>query len=226
MCGRYVQYTPVAELEVLFGVSPGMGEWQPRYNISPGSSVLACRTDSEGRRELARLHWGLIPSWSKDRKIGYRTINARAETVAEKPAFRSAFKSRRCLIPADGFYEWQSTASGKQPYYFTMNDGSPFAFAGLWEEWTDKETGEHLPSCTIIVTEANGLVRTIHDRMPVILAPGDYGTWLDPELQDRERLQDLLRPYPAESMSTHAVDRRVNRPQNDEASLLEPLEPD
>lgn len=224
MCGRYVQYTPVSELEPLFGLSPGADEWPPRYNITPGSPVLACRVDAEGRRELATLHWGLIPSWAKDRKIGHRTINARAETVAEKPAFRSAFKRRRCLIPANGFYEWKTTAAGRQPHYFTMKDGTPFAFAGLWEEWIDKETGEHLPSCTIIVTEANELVRSVHDRMPVILPPERYTIWLDPAVHERESLEALLIPYPSGSMVTYPVDRRVNTPANDDASLIEPME--
>jgi putative SOS response-associated peptidase YedK len=224
MCGRYAQYRSGGDLEIELDATFDGDAPLPRYNIAPGSPVLVCRADSTGARRLAMLHWGLIPSWSKDRKIAYRMINARAETVAEKPAFRAAFKHRRCLIPADGFYEWTATPSGKQPYFVSRADQSPIAFAGLWEHWTDQDTGEHVQSCTIIVTEANALVRAIHDRMPVILQPEDYGLWLDPRVTARAPLEPLLRPLDPELMSMHPVDRRVNRPQQDDPGLIEPIE--
>jgi putative SOS response-associated peptidase YedK len=226
MCGRYVQYTPINELAAMFDASIYVDAWRPRYNITPGSMVLACRLRDDGQRDIVALHWGLIPSWSKDRKLGFRTINARAETVADKPAFRAAFKRRRCLIPADGYYEWRATESGKQPYFFSSRDGRPLAFAGLWEQWTDKETGEQLQSCTIIVTDANQRLRSIHDRMPVVLGVDDYATWLDPESNDRERLLALLQPADLDAIEAYAVDRRVNSPANDDPSLIEPIPAD
>lgn len=226
MCGRYVQYTPINELAAIFDASIHVDTWRPRYNITPGSMVLACRLRDDGQRDIVALHWGLIPSWSKDRKLGFRTINARAETVADKPAFRAAFKRRRCLIPADGYYEWRATESGKQPYFFSSRDGRPFAFAGLWEQWTDRETGEQLQSCTIIVTEANQRLRSIHDRMPVVLGVDDYATWLGPESKDRERLLALLQPADPDAIEAYAVDRRVNSPANDDPSLIEPIPAD
>src|SRR5262249_19686163 len=155
-------------------------------------------------RELAMLKWGLIPSWAKDAAIGYRMINARADTVAQKPSYRSAFRRRRCLLVADGFYEWQKTNDKKQPFFIGMKDESPFAFAGLWEHWENPE-GEPIESCTIITTEANDLVKEIHDRMPVILPPKNYPVWLDPEVQDPEKLQKLLAQYPAKEMRAYPV---------------------
>ncbi|MGD8497963.1 MAG: SOS response-associated peptidase [Chromatiales bacterium] len=226
MCGRYVQSTPIDELASVLEARVRVDEWRPRYNITPGSMVLACRLGDDGGRDLVLLHWGLIPSWAKDRKLGFRTINARAETVADKPAFRAAFKRRRCLIPADGYYEWRATASGKQPYFFSSRDGRPLAFAGLWEQWTDKETGEQLQSCTIIVTEASERLRPIHDRMPVVLGVEDYAIWLDCESCDRERLRPLLRPAEPDAIEVHAVDRRVNSPAHDDPSLIEPIPDD
>jgi putative SOS response-associated peptidase YedK len=196
-------------------------EFAPRYNIAPSQEVPVVRTGEQGY-ELAMLRWGLVPYWAKDPRTGYRMINARAETLAAKPAFRSAFSRRRCLIPADGFYEWKQTDGGKQPYDIRMKDGGPFAFAGLWERWRSA-AGESVESCSIIVTEANELVRPIHDRMPVILAPESYALWLDPEVTKAEPLQTLLRPYAAERMTASPVSVRVNSPKIDEAALLEPL---
>lgn len=224
MCGRFAQYRSGTELEAQFGASFD-GAWlPPQYNIAPGSLLLAVRADSAGPRTFTTLQWGLIPRWAKDRKIGYRTINARAETVAEKPSFRAAFRQRRCLIPADGFYEWQATGSGKQPYFIARRDRQPFAFAGLWESWTDPASGERLDSATIIVTQANALVRPIHDRMPVILSPADYGVWLDPTQTRAEALTPLLKPCDPEPMMAYPVDRRVNKPSEDDASLLDSLD--
>lgn len=226
MCGRFAQFSLPEALEDYFEVADGFDLPPPRYNIAPGSQILAVRAGPDGRRVFTSLHWGLIPSWAKDRKLGYRTINARAETVAEKPSFRTAFKSRRCLIPADGFYEWQTTPSGKQPYFIRLADGEPLAFAGLWETWTDRESGEVVESGTIIVTQANALVGRIHDRMPVILDPRDFSAWLDPAIQTASKLQGLLRPLDPERLSMHAVDRRVGKPSNDDPSLILPLAPD
>ncbi len=172
-----------------------------------------------GKRKLEMLRWGLIPSWADDPEIGNRMINARAETVAEKPSYRRAFKRSRCLILADGFYEWQRTDSGKQPFHIRMQDGSPFAFAGLWESW---DKGDGLRSCTIITTEANDLVGEVHNRMPVILHAEDYEMWLDPDFDEREPLTSLLKPYPAETMEAYPVSRRVNKPSNNEPGVVEP----
>ena len=222
MCGRFVLYSPPAELEALFEAPLAEGLATPRYNIAPGSDILAVRLGRSGRREFACFHWGLIPSWAKDRAFGYRTINARAETIAEKPAFRAAFRQRRCLIPADGFYEWQTTPAGKQPYLIAMRDRGPFAFAGLWETWLDRTSGESIESCTIIVTEANALLRPIHDRMPVILNPEDSIDWIDSGQARVASLRALLRPFDPETMTAHPVDRRVGRPTEDGPYLIEP----
>ena len=168
------------------------------------------------------LHWGLIPSWAKDPKMGAKLINARAETVAEKPAFRTAFRQRRCLVLADGFYEWQTQENKKQkqPYYIRLNDWQPFAFAGLWERWQDAE-GEVIESCTLLTTEANELMCPIHNRMPVILDPKDYDVWLDPEVKQADVLQSLLHPYASEKMTAYPVSKAVNKPSNDTAECIE-----
>lgn len=225
MCGRYTLTAPMEDLAASFGVTGELPEIAPSYNIAPTGEIAVVGEDSGGERRLRLLRWGLIPSWADDPSIGARMINARAETVAEKPAFRSAFRRRRCLILADGFYEWKRPAEGgkgpKQPYYVKLADGSPYAFAGLWESWQAGE-GEKVRSCAIITTDANDLVSGIHHRMPVILAPEDYGRWLaGPE--DGDDLQALLRPYPSEEMAAYPVGTYVNKPQNDDASCLEPV---
>lgn len=220
MCGRFAQFASGELLESHFQASYEGERLPARYNVAPGTPILICRADGRGRR-LLPVHWGLIPSWAKDRKVGYRTINARAETVAEKPAFRAAFKRRRCLIPADGFYEWQSGADGKQPFFVRRRDGRPLAFAGLWEHWTDPETGEPLESATIIVTQASAQLHRIHERMPVILQPSRYGTWLDPQNLARKPLQQLLQPFEDDGLVAYPVSRRVNRPQEDDAGLID-----
>ncbi len=187
---------------------------EPRYNIAPTQAVAAVR-QIDSQRELAFLHWGLIPSWSKDPKMGARMINARAETVATKPSFRSAFKSRRCLIPADGFYEWKQTRKKtKQPYFIGLKNEEPFAFAGLWEHWESSD-GSVIDSCTIITTQANDVLRKLHDRMPVILHEEHFDRWLDPKLQNRDELQSLLVPYPSAEMSFFPVGTIVNNARNE-----------
>lgn len=218
MCGRYTLKTPADVLAERFEIEESPSSLIPSYNIAPTQEVAAV-VEEDDKRKLEMCHWGLIPSWAKDPAIGNKMINARAETVHEKPSFRSAFKKRRCLILADGFYEWQKTDSGKQPFYIHMKDGSPFAFAGLWETW---KNGEEIRSCAIITTEANDLMDEIHHRMPVILPPENYDLWLDPDFDEREPLTSLLRPYPDGAMEAYPVSRKVNRPANDEPGCIEP----
>jgi len=218
MCGRYTLRTPVETLAEEFGISDPLPEIPTRYNIAPTQEVAAVLEEDE-ERKLEMLRWGLIPSWADDPAVGNRMINARSETAAEKPSFRTAFRKRRCLILADGFYEWQKTNGGKQPYYIRMKNGSPFAFAGLWESW-DKYGGE-IRSCTILTTDANEMVREVHHRMPVILPPETYDLWLDPDMRETELLLDLLRPYPDDGMEAYPVSRFVNSPSNDDERCIE-----
>jgi putative SOS response-associated peptidase YedK len=220
VCGRHTLRTPVETLAEEFGITGPLPEVPTRFNVAPTQEVAAVLEEDE-QRKLEMLRWGLIPSWADDPAIGNRMINARSETAAQKPSFRSAFRKRRCLVLADGFYEWQKTASGKQPYYIRMGDGSPFAFAGLWESWG--KYGEEVRSCTILTTEANGLVGEIHHRMPVILPAEEYDLWLDPDMGEAEPLLDLLRPYPDDLMEAYPVSRFVNSPSNDSEQCVESL---
>ena len=217
MCGRYTLRTPIETLAERFEIDEYPSSISASYNIAPTQGVAAVIAE-DGKRKLEMLHWGLIPSWADDPGVGNRMINARAETVAEKPSFRKAFRNHRCLLLADGFYEWQKGADGKQPYYIRMDDGSPFAFAGLWESW---QNGREVRSATIITTDANDVVAPIHNRMPVILHPEDYELWLDPDFDEKEPLTTLLKPYPAEAMEAYPVSRRVNSPSNNEPSIIE-----
>lgn len=248
MCGRYARFSSPDRFAELFGSDRLADDLEPapRYNVAPSQRVLAARAGRDGGRELVALKWGLLPAWSKASRFPYSTINARAETVAEKPAFRGAFRHRRCLIAADGFYEWRKTGGPKQPYFITLAGGEPFAFAGLWEHWEApagrppgaaepgrtgmprQERGEDaIESCAIVVTAANELMGRIHDRMPVILAPEDYALWLDPVVRDPRLLQSLLRPFPAGRMRMHPIDTAVNSPRNEGPELLAPVpEPD
>lgn len=203
--------------QFLLDVAP---EWPPRYNIAPTQKLLCARREpADQRRHAALLHWGLVPSWADDPKIGNRMINARADGIADKPSFRNAFKKRRCLVLADGYYEWKTEGKQKQPYYFRMRDERPFAFAGLWECWS-KDAGPPLESVTIITTEANELSRAVHDRMPVILDAADYDRWLDPSYYDRDELLKLLVPYDAPLMQAEPVSTHVNNVRNDDAGCL------
>lgn len=222
MCGRYTQRAKLKQLAELFKLFDAIADSiVPRYNIAPSQDVLAIReTDS---RELVELKWGLVPSWAKDPKIGNRMINARGETVREKPSFRSAFKRRRCLVPADGFYEWKKTgAKTKQPFFVHLKHDQPFAFAGLWEHW--EGDGEIIESCTIITTDANELMKPIHERMPVILPVEAYDEWLDPENQATEDLPRLLVPYPTDEMEAHRISTYVNSPRNQGLECIEEVE--
>ena len=216
MCGRFAQRKPRKAVAKAFNVE--VPEVQPRFNVAPGQPVLVVR-EAGGDREAATLKWGLIPSWAKEAPKGAGLINARSETVAEKPAFREAFRRRRCLIPADGFYEWARGGARKQPYFFRMRDDSPFAFAGLWERW--EGDGEPVETCTILTTAANETVAPVHDRMPVILAPEDFDLWLGEDAPDARR--SLLRPYEASAILRHPVSTLVNSPGSQGAELIEEL---
>lgn len=219
MCGRYTLKAEGQTVADLFGLHEEP-DLESRYNIAPTQQIPVVVEDAS--RKLEMMHWGLIPSWAKDPSIGARMINARAETVSEKPSYRSAFKKRRCLIVADGFYEWKKTADGKQPYYLRLGSGDPFGFAGLWESWS-MEGGEELRSATIITTEPNEVAAEIHNRMPVILPPDLYDAWLEPDNDDQEELLSMLTAYLADEMEAYPVSKRVNRPANDEPGVLEPV---
>lgn len=224
MCSRFTLARQASELGGLFAVEM-LHDLPPRYNIAPTQPVIAVRLrPGASSREVVLLQWGLVPSWAKDPAMGSRMVNARSETVAEKPAFRSAFRLRRCLIPADGFYEWKGAPGKKQPYHIRMRDGAPFAFAGLWEVWEWVEG--YLETCTILTTESNNVVRPLHDRMPVILPPADYALWLDTAVRNTGELQALLRPYPPEEMVAVPVSLRVNNPTNEGPDLLTPVSAD
>ncbi len=220
MCGRFYLDVQADELVDYFDL-PAVPRLTPRYNIAPSQPVMAIRVGEQGR-ECVNFHWGLIPFWAKDEKIGYRTINARAETVDTKPSFRAAFKYRRCLIPASGFFEWAAGKDGKQPYCIYPNHNALFAFAGLYEHW-EGEVGKKIDSCTILVSEANAIIAPIHDRMPVILKPEDFTTWLDPELQSPTKLKPLLKTYPAEDTALYPISKRVNNPRNDDPTCIIPM---
>ncbi len=222
MCGRFTLFESSDVLSKDFSVPITFG-LTPRYNVAPSQPVLSVRVSLETRRrEASWLRWGLIPRWAKDASIGYRMINARAETVAEKPGFRDAFRHRRCLVPSSGFYEWKKEGVRKQPHFIRRKDSRPFAFAGLWEQWkgTDEAPVE---SCTLVTTEANELVSSIHDRMPVILQPSDYKLWLDPEISDRENISPLLRQYPAQEMEAFPVGTIVNNPKVEDPRCIVPV---
>jgi putative SOS response-associated peptidase YedK len=200
--------------------------FDPRYNIAPTQDVVVVRADADtGRRAASMMRWGLLPSWTKQIAGGPPMINARSETLAEKPAFRTALRSRRCLIPADGFYEWQLTPGGgkgkKQPYYIHRPDGNPFAFAGLWETWKNSDSQLVIESCTIVTTAANAALASLHDRMPVILAPNDYGPWLDATVNEPAKLQHMLAPCGDDELVAEPVSTHVNRVANDDPRCIE-----
>ncbi len=220
MCGRFTLRTPAAILKDYFGLAE-LPTLTPRYNIAPSQPVGIVRTESADRR-WRTARWGLVPAWADDERIGNRMINARAETVASKPAFRDAYVERRCVIPADGFYEWQRSPGGaRQPYYMTLADESPFGFAALWERWRDRASGEVVESCALLTTEPNELLRPIHDRMPVLLHQDAVAEWLRPEAAPAA-LAVLLQPFPAGLMRARAVGTHVNRPANDDPQCIAP----
>jgi putative SOS response-associated peptidase YedK len=221
MCGRFTLSTDLKGVAERFSATPsGDVPDAPRYNIAPTQTVIVVSDD--GQRHLRQMRWGLIPSWAKDPAIGNRMINARVETIAEKPSFRTALKKRRCIIPADGFFEWQKLGKVKQPMHIVLRSREPFGFAGLWERWTSPD-GEEILSCTIITTAANELLRKVHDRMPVILTRDAEAVWLDPTIQEPERLLPLLKQFPAELMEYYPVSRAVGSPAVDKPSNIVPL---
>ncbi|MDZ8078268.1 MAG: SOS response-associated peptidase [Nostoc sp. DcaGUA01] len=225
MCGRFTLNQSLEALAKTFDVQQ-LPDLAAEYNIAPTQTVATVLQNSESKkREFQQLHWGLIPSWAKDPGMGAKLINARAETVAEKPAFRSAFKHRRCLVLADGFYEWQRQQGKKQPFYFRLQDGKPFAFAGLWERW-HSPAKEEIISCTILTTSANELLQPIHERMPVILESQDYDLWLDSQVQTPQTLQQLLRPYPAPAMTAYPVSTIVNNSRHNSPECIAPISED
>ncbi|TWT27497.1 SOS response-associated peptidase [Planomicrobium sp. CPCC 101110] len=222
MCGRYSLFTDYAAILERFDieeVSIGENDYSPNYNIAPSQQVVAVVNDGTKNR-LGLLRWGLIPPWAKDAKIGYKMINARAETVAEKPSFRNAFKKKRCLIVADSFYEWQRTDEQKTPMRIKLKSGEPFAFAGLWESWKSPD-GETINTCSILTTKPNDLMADIHDRMPVVLSKEAEKVWLDPNVQDPEVLGGLLKPFDAKDMEAYEVSSAVNSPKNNGPELIE-----
>ena len=224
MCGRFTLASDAETLQQVFFDFEVPMNLSPRYNISPTQDIAAVPNTREKQAEF--FHWGLIPSWAKDPKIGNRMINARSETLAEKPSFRNAYKRRRCLVLADGYYEWQQIPGerAKQPVYIRLKSQKPFAVAGLWEVWQAKDMDEPLKSCTIITCPPNAFLAEIHHRMPVILPADAYAQWLSPDEQPADVLQPLLTPYPGEEMEAYPVSRFVNRPTNDSPECIAPLE--
>ncbi len=223
MCGRFTLRTPAHQLAEHFQLPLFADEpLRPRYNIAPSQEVLAVCVDGDGRRHWARLRWGLIPHWAQDASIGNRTINARSETAAEKPAFRQSFAQRRCLIAADGFYEWSAAGPARRGYFIHRPDDAPLALAGLWDQWN--KASPSIASCTVLTTSANECLRPLHDRMPVILEPENYAAWLDPRSQTAQQLATLLRPLANDALTYYAVGKLVNSPANDTPDCLRPLE--
>ena len=216
MCGRFAFYSPSEATAALFGAASST-EVEPRYNIAPTQFIAAVRRDEQDTPELAMLRWGLVPFWAKDPSIGNRMINARAETVAEKPSFRNAYKKHRCLVLTDGFYEWRKEGDGKTPYFISLADGSPFAFAGLWENWNSKDSDESLQTTAIITTAANEFMATLHQRMPVVMRPAQAERWL---AGDMELLSEAIDDAPA--FRAWPVDRKVNNARNEGAVLIDP----
>ncbi|PSL34321.1 putative SOS response-associated peptidase YedK [Planomicrobium soli] len=222
MCGRYSLFADYSAILERFGIeeiSIDESDYSPSYNIAPSQQVVAVVNDGTKNR-LGLLRWGLIPPWTKDSKIGYKMINARAETAAEKPSFRNAFKKKRCLIVADSFYEWRRTDDQKTPMRIKMKSGEPFAFAGLWESWKSPE-GKTINTCSILTTIPNDLMATIHDRMPVVLSKEAEKVWLDPRVEDPEVLGELLKPFDAKEMEAYEVSPAVNSPKNNGPELIE-----
>ncbi len=221
MCGRYTLRK--SEIEIAAADIIVTQTLTPRYNIAPTQQVPVCRI-KDGTLELADVQWGLVPSWSNNLKSNAGMINARGETVAQKPSFRAPLRNRRCLIPADGYYEWQNTDGCKQPHFIRLKNDSAFAFAGLWDLWVDKNGSTALESCCIITIAANRLLEPVHDRMPVMLEQKDYDEWLDPDVKDADRLERLLRQYAEDEMEVYSVSFVVNSPKNDDGRCVVPMD--
>lgn len=224
MCGRYAFFSPAEAVRRVFGALDWSALPPPRYNIAPTQPVAAIRDDGTGHLEVVPLRWGLLPGWARDPKLAQRMINARAETLAEKPAFRSAFRRRRCLVLADGWYEWQAGAQGKQPWFIGLASGEPFGMAGLWERWVDPDGGEIAETCAIITTAAAESIRAIHDRMPVVLPPAAHAAWLDAHGDSTSELQPLLCAPESGLLVARRVSRAVNDARHDGPELVVPLD--
>ncbi len=224
MCGRYRLSRKKQIIEEYFDCVSGDEDWSPRYNIAPTQPVPVVRQNPRNNvRELSLLRWGLIPHWAKEPSIAMSTINAKSETVATKPAFRDPLKFRRCLIPADGFYEWKRTGTSKQPYCFEVGGGDLFAFSGLWDGWKDS-TGQWIKTCSILTTTPNAITATVHDRMPVILRPEGYDLWLDPGITDLQVISELLKPLDPSLMRCYPVSTRINYVTNDDEECTQSVE--
>jgi putative SOS response-associated peptidase YedK len=224
MCGRYRLSRRKQIIEKHFECNPWDNDWSPRYNIAPTQPIPVIRQHPKDPvRQISLMKWGLIPHWSKDPSIAMGTINAKSETAATKPAFRDPLKFRRCLIPADGFYEWKRTGASKQPFCFEVDEGELFAFAGLWDGWKNAD-GQWIKTCSILTTTPNAVTATVHDRMPVILHPGSYDLWLDPGMQDVAALSELLKSYDVSPMRCYPVSSRVNHVGNDDEECSRPME--
>jgi putative SOS response-associated peptidase YedK len=228
MCGRFSSTTQLSFLLERFRAEPdgGVEDHRPSWNVAPASDILVVVAGSDGARQLRELRWGLVPRWAKDPKSGSRMINMRAETVREKPTWQRTLASKRCIIPIDGFYEWQDQGKGKrkQPFYITARDEQPLALAGLWATWRDPDSDDELWTCTILTTSANKLMRSVHHRMPVILLPESWDAWLDPDNKDVEQLAALLEPAPEDLLMLWPVDPAVGNIRNNRPELQEPLE--
>lgn len=223
MCGRFTLAVEITKITVRFDAGTAIQEWKPRYNIAPGQSALAVISEND-ERSIVSMRFGFIPRWAEKKQTGYSMINAKAETIAKKPSYQQAFQQHRCLIPADGFYEWKQTDQGKAPYRLAMKNGDLFAFAGIWDTWTDPE-GQEINTFAIITTGANALTEKLHDRMPVILHQKDEHIWLDSHVVQPEQLQPLLVPYPASKMEMFPVSPIVNSWRNDSPECIQNLNP-
>ncbi len=211
MCGRFEIHSTLEIIAKVFGIDSITFDYQPNYNVAPSHDILLVVND--GKRRLVRSRWGFVPSWSKELSAGYKMINARAESVADKPSFRQAFQNQRCLVVADGFYEWKKEGTKKRPFYIRLKSGKPLGFAGLYSIWKSPE-GEQICTSTIITIDANEIVQPLHDRMPVIASPDAYDLWLDPDIHDKSLLQNILKSFSSEELEAYEVTQKVNSPKN------------
>jgi len=221
MCGRFEIHSAIELIAKIFGIHEWDIEYLPSYNIAPSQDILLVVND--GKRRLVKSRWGFVPSWSKELSAGYKMINARAESVADKPSFRQAFQNQRCLVVADGFYEWKKEGTTKRPFYIRLKSGKPLGFAGLYNVWKSPE-GEQICTSTIITTDANELLHPLHDRMPVITPPDAYDIWLDPMIHDKALLQAVLKPYASDALDTYEVTPKVNSPKNNSPENIQRIE--
>jgi putative SOS response-associated peptidase YedK len=221
MCGRFVLENTPEQIMKVYRLS-SLPDLSPRYNVAPGQQIAVVRQHNGGDRELAFLQWGLVPPWAKDPAIGYKMINARSETVQEKPSFKQALQARRCIIPVSGFYEWEKSGRDRIPHYIHLRGGDVMSLAGLWERWKSPE-GVELQTCTILTTSANSLIKKLHDRMPVILHREEFGLWLNKDIDDVKQLAELFHPYPSDQLAEYVVAKEVNSPGNDSPRLIAPV---